>query len=100
VKCDTPLESSRRELQPCFKPCPNRRFEQRVIVLQSCGSLSCGSFGTPPWESLDKKPYMFFHKIFGHNWNIHMAFNKFSLEICLIKMTHHRSIMGLKIMIV
>jgi hypothetical protein len=33
-----PLESSRRELQVCFRPHPNRRFEQKVMPSQSCGS--------------------------------------------------------------
>jgi hypothetical protein len=47
---------SQRELQLCFRPCPNRRYEQRVIVSQSCGSPNRGSFKTPLWESRDKKP--------------------------------------------
>ncbi len=57
VKCDTPLESFRRELQVCFKPHPNRRSEQKVISLQNGGSPSRDSFGTPLWESRDKKPF-------------------------------------------
>jgi len=40
------LESSRQELQLRFKPCPNRRSEQRIIVPQSCESPNRGSFGT------------------------------------------------------
>jgi hypothetical protein len=56
-KCNTPLERSRRELKCCFKPCPNWRFEQRVIIPQSCGSSNRGNSGTPPWESQDKKPF-------------------------------------------
>jgi hypothetical protein len=52
-----PLESSRQELQLCFRPRPNHRSEQRVIVLQSCGSPNRDNFGTPPWESWDKKPF-------------------------------------------
>jgi len=32
------LESSRRELQDCFKPHPNRRSEQEVMDAQSPGS--------------------------------------------------------------
>jgi hypothetical protein len=45
VECNTLLKSSQWELQLCFRPHPNRRSEQRVIVLQSCGSPKCGSFG-------------------------------------------------------
>ncbi len=39
VEWDTPLEISQRELQLCFRPRPNPRSEQRVIVPQSCGSI-------------------------------------------------------------
>jgi hypothetical protein len=56
-ECDTLLESSQLELKLFFKPCPNRRSEQRVIVPQSCKSPNHGSFETPPWESRDKKPF-------------------------------------------
>jgi len=54
---DTPLESSRQELQLCFRPHPNRRSEQKVIVSQSWGSPNRGSFEIPPWEYWDKKPF-------------------------------------------
>jgi hypothetical protein len=47
-ECDTPLESSRQELQRCFRPHPNRRSEQWVIVSQSCGNPNHGSSRTPP----------------------------------------------------
>jgi hypothetical protein len=57
VECNTPLESSRRELQVCFRSHPNRRSEQRVMILQSDRSPNRDSFGTPPWESRDKKPF-------------------------------------------
>ncbi len=57
VECDTSLESSRRELQLCFRPCSNRRSEQRVIVPQSCKSPNQDNFRTFPWESRDKKPF-------------------------------------------
>jgi hypothetical protein len=40
-----------------FRPCPDLRSKQRVIVPQSCESPNLGSFGTLPWESLDKKPF-------------------------------------------
>ncbi len=55
-ECDTPLKSSQQELQLCFKPRPNWRSKQKIIVPQSCGSPNRGSFETPPWESWDKKP--------------------------------------------
>jgi hypothetical protein len=57
VKWDTPLEISQQELQLCFRPCLDPRSEQRVIVPQSCGSPNFKSFGTPPWESRNKKPF-------------------------------------------
>jgi len=38
VECDTPLESLQRELQVCFRPHPDPRFEQRVMMSQSLGS--------------------------------------------------------------
>jgi hypothetical protein len=57
VACDTLLESSQHGLQFRFKPHPNRRSTQEVIVSQNCGSSNLGDFGTPIWESLDKKPF-------------------------------------------
>jgi hypothetical protein len=57
VECDTPLESSWWELQVCFIPHPNPRSEKRVMTLQSGKSPNRDSFGTPPWESRDKKPF-------------------------------------------
>jgi hypothetical protein len=52
-----PLESSRRELQVCFRPHPNRRSGQKVVTSQNGRSPNRDSFGTPPWESRDKKPF-------------------------------------------
>jgi hypothetical protein len=57
VMCNTLLESSWQGLQLCFRPHCDRRFEQEVMRLQSCGSPSCENFGTPTWESRDKKPF-------------------------------------------
>ncbi len=57
VECNTPLERSRRKLQVCFIPHPNQRSEQKVITPQSGESPNQNSFGTPPWESQDKKPF-------------------------------------------
>jgi hypothetical protein len=57
VECDTSLKSSWGELQVCFRPHPNRRSEQRVMTSQSLKSPNRNNFGTPPWESRDKKPF-------------------------------------------
>jgi len=57
VKCNTPLESSEGELQVCFRPHPNRRFEQKVMTLQSPRSPNRDSFRTPLWESWVRKPF-------------------------------------------
>jgi hypothetical protein len=57
VDCNTPLESSEQKLQVCFKPHPNQRSELGVMSSQSPGSPNQDSFGTPPWESRDKKPF-------------------------------------------
>jgi len=56
-KCYIALESSQRELQDCFKPHPNWRFEQEVMDAQSPRSPTRDSFGTPPWESREKVPF-------------------------------------------
>jgi hypothetical protein len=57
VKCNTPLKSSWRELQLCFKPHPNWRSELGVMSSQSPESPNWDTFGTPPWESRDKKSF-------------------------------------------
>jgi hypothetical protein len=57
VDYDRLLESSWRELQVCFRPHPNQRSQQRVMTPQSGGSRNRDNFETPPWESLDKKPF-------------------------------------------
>jgi hypothetical protein len=51
------LESLQRELQDCFRPHPNKRFEQEVRDAQSPGSPNRDRFGTPPWESQEKLPF-------------------------------------------
>ncbi len=50
------LESSEWKLQLCYRPRPNQRYERRIIAPQSGGSPNRDSFGTPHWESQDKKP--------------------------------------------
>jgi hypothetical protein len=57
VECDTPLESPQGELKLFFRPHPNQKSEQRIMIVQSLGSPNWDSFGTPPWESRDKKPF-------------------------------------------
>jgi hypothetical protein len=57
VGCDTLLKSFQQELQVCFRPHHNWRSEQIIIIPQSGGSPNRDSFGTPPWESRDKKPF-------------------------------------------
>ncbi len=57
VECNTPLEISQGELQVCFGPQPDRRSKQRIMTSQSFGNPNRDSFGTPPWESGDKKPF-------------------------------------------
>jgi len=51
------LESSRRELQDCFRPHLNQRSEQEVMDAQSPRSPTWDNFGTPPWESREKVPF-------------------------------------------
>jgi len=51
------LESSRKELQDCFRPHPNQRSEQEVMDAQSPGSPTRDNFETPPWESWEKVPF-------------------------------------------
>ncbi len=57
MACNMPLESSRRELQLCFRPHFDRRSEHEVIAPQSYKSSNLGNFETPLWESWDKKPF-------------------------------------------
>jgi hypothetical protein len=53
--CHIPLESSRRELQLCFRPHCNRSFAQEVMHPQSLGSPSWRDFGSPARESRERK---------------------------------------------
>ncbi len=57
VACDTPLESFQQGLQYRFKPHLDWRSTKEVIISQSCKSFNLGDFGTPTWESRDKKPF-------------------------------------------
>ncbi len=49
--------NSQGELQVGFRLHPNGRFEQKVMSSQSLGNPNWDSFGTPPWQSRDKKPF-------------------------------------------
>jgi hypothetical protein len=51
------LKSSRWELQHCFRPRPDRRSRWEAMTVQSPRSPNRDSFGTPLWESQDKKPF-------------------------------------------
>jgi len=55
IACDIPLESSQQGLQLCFNPHLNQRSARKVMAPQSCGSPNLDNFGTPIWESRDKK---------------------------------------------
>ncbi len=57
VACNMPLESSRQGLQLRFRPHPNQRSTQEVIVPQSRKSSNLGDFKTPIWECWDKKSF-------------------------------------------
>jgi hypothetical protein len=56
-KYNMTLESSRRELQDCLRPHPNRRSEQELMDAQSPESVNKDNFGTPLWESREKVPF-------------------------------------------
>jgi hypothetical protein len=57
TECDMALESSRGELQLWFRPRPDQRLVREVMFVQSTGTLTQDSFGTPPWESWEKEPF-------------------------------------------
>jgi hypothetical protein len=48
------MESSQRDLQVCFRPCPNQRSGREVMNAQSPESPNQDSFETPLWESREK----------------------------------------------
>jgi len=56
-ECDTALKSSRRELQLWFKDRPNPSSGWGAMVVQSPGTPTRDSFGTPSWESREKEPF-------------------------------------------
>jgi hypothetical protein len=68
VEWDTPLESSRGELQVCVRPHPDRRSKQGVMNYQSPGSPNRDSFSTPTWESRESKSGQFRHNFGTPTW--------------------------------
>jgi hypothetical protein len=56
-ECDTALESYLWGLQLWFRLHPNRRPRREVRIVQSPGTPTRDNFGTPLWESRDKKPF-------------------------------------------
>jgi hypothetical protein len=56
-ECDMALESSLRGLQVWFRPRPDRRLGRGATKSQSPESPNQDSFGTPLWESREKKPF-------------------------------------------
>ncbi len=57
VVCDILLKSSRQRLQLCFRPYLSWMFAHKVMGPQNRGSPNFSNFGTPTWESRDKKPF-------------------------------------------
>jgi len=51
------LESSRRELQLWFRTCPDPSSGRGAVAVQSPGTPTRDSFGTPTWESWEKRPF-------------------------------------------
>jgi len=51
------LESSQRELQLWFRVHPDLSLGQGAMAVQSLGTPTRDSFGTPTWESREKEPF-------------------------------------------
>jgi hypothetical protein len=51
------LESFRCELQLWFRPSPDPSLGQGAMSVQSPGTPTRDSFGTPTWESWEKEPF-------------------------------------------
>jgi hypothetical protein len=56
-ECDMALESSRRKLQLWFRTRPDLSSGRRDMAVQSPRTLTRDSFGTPTWESWEKRPF-------------------------------------------
>jgi hypothetical protein len=57
MTCDILLESSQWGLQLHFRLHLNQRSARKVMAPQSRKSFNLGNFGTPTWESRDKKSF-------------------------------------------
>jgi len=51
------LESYRRELELRFRACPDPNLGRGAMAVQSPGTPTRDSFGTPTWESREKEPF-------------------------------------------
>jgi hypothetical protein len=51
------LESSQRELQVWFRARPDPSLERGAMTVQSPGTPTQDSFGTPTWKSREKEPF-------------------------------------------
>jgi len=56
-ECDTTLESSRQELQLWFKARPDPNLGRGAVAVQTLGTPTQDSYGTPTWESWEKVPF-------------------------------------------
>jgi len=56
-ECNMALESSRRELQLWFRPRPDPSSGWGAMSIQSPGTPTRDSSGTPTWESREKEPF-------------------------------------------
>jgi hypothetical protein len=56
-ECDMALKRSQGELQRWFRPHSNRSWQSGDMSSQSLGTSTRDSFGTPLWESREKKPF-------------------------------------------
>jgi hypothetical protein len=56
-ECDMALESSWREVQLWFRTRLNPSLRQKDMAVQSPGTPTQDSFGTPTWESWEKRPF-------------------------------------------
>jgi hypothetical protein len=51
------LESSQRELQLWFRARPDPSLGRGAVAVQSPGTPTRDNFGTPTWESWEKRPF-------------------------------------------
>jgi hypothetical protein len=51
------LEGFRQELQLWFRPRPDPSSRRGAMSVQSLGTPTRDSFGTPTWESREKEPF-------------------------------------------